>query len=193
MNRDELYRIWKAEKTDKVLQRLPRSFYAEAGRLVSDAKAAFAATGQDQTVKAISAKELEILQRLGKEIAETRMKKIVDAALSRQEIPVGVLADEEAEFAKLIATHIGGHYNFVEELMQGVLEIAAPPSKPAETKLRIVRFLSDFPAIIGVDLKTYGPFKAEDITTLPAENASALISQGIAKQVQYSEGLITVL
>jgi DNA replication factor GINS len=62
-------------------------------------------------------------------------------------------------------------------------------SEPAETRLEVVRFLSDFPAIIGVDLKTYGPFKAEDIATLPVENASALISQGVVKQVRFSEGI----
>jgi DNA replication factor GINS len=193
MNRDNLYRIWKAEKTDKALQRVPKSFYSEVSGLVSDCKTALAATGQDKTLKAISEKELKILQRLGTEIAETRLKKIVEAALSREEVSIGMLAQEEAELAKMIATHIGGHYNFIDELAQGELETPAPSSKPVEVKLEVVRFLSDFPAIIGVDLKTYGPFKAEDIATLPRENASALINQGVAKQVQYSEGLATVL
>jgi DNA replication initiation complex subunit (GINS family) len=104
-----------------------------------------------------------------------------------------MLALEEAELTKMITTHIGGHYNFIDELTQGELETPAPSSKPVEVKLDVVRFLSDFPAIIGVDLKTYGPFKAEDIATLPRENASALINQGVAKQVQYSEGLATLL
>jgi DNA replication factor GINS len=193
MNRDDLYRIWKAEKTDKALQRVPKSFYSEVSRLVSDCKTALAATGQDKILKAISEKELKILQRLGTEIAETRLKKIVEAALSREQVSIGMLAQEEAELAKMIATHIGGHYNFIDELAQGELETPAPSSKPVDVKLEVVRFLSDFPAIIGIDLKTYGPFKAEDIATLPRENASALINQGVAKQVQYSEGLATVL
>lgn len=193
MNRDDLYRIWKAEKTDKALQRVPKSFYSEVSRLVSDCKTALSATGQEKILKAISEKELKILRRLGTEIAETRLKKIVEAALSREEVSIGMLAQEEAELAKMIATHIGGHYNFIDELAQGELETPAPSSKPVEVKLEVVRFLSDFPAIIGVDLKTYGPFKAEDIATLPRENASALINQGVAKQVQYSEGLATVL
>jgi DNA replication factor GINS len=193
MNRDELYRIWKAEKTDRALQNVSKSFYSEISRLVSDCRTALAATGQDKILKAISEEELKILQRLGTEIAETRMKKIVDAALSRQEVSVGTLAQEEAEFSKMIATHIRGHYSFIDELAQGGLEIAPPSGRPAEVKLEVVRFLSDFPAIIGIDLKTYGPFKTEDIATLPTENASALINQGVAKQVRYSEGLATVL
>jgi DNA replication factor GINS len=190
MNRDELYRIWKAEKSDKTLQRLPAPFYAEVRKLLSDCKTSSAATGQDQTQKAIIEREFKILQRLSTEIAKTRMKKIVDAALFGQNVVTGMLGEEEAEFAKIVATHVGDYYRFVDELVGGGLPAEErAPSKPAEVRLEVVRFLSDFPAIIGVDLKTYGPFKSEDIATLPTENASALISQGVVKQVHFSEGI----
>jgi DNA replication factor GINS len=190
MNRDELYQIWKIEKSEKTLQKLPPQFYAEVRKLLSDSRAASAATGQDRTQKAITEKEFKILQRLSTEIAKTRMKKIVDAALSGLRVGTEVLAQEEAEFAKIIATHVGDYYRFVDELGLGSPSSEEKaPSKPAEVGLEVVRFLSDFPAIIGVDLKTYGPFKSEDIATLPAENASALISQGVVKQVRFSEGI----
>jgi DNA replication factor GINS len=39
----------------------------------------------------------------------------------------------------------------------------------------VVRFLVDIPAIIGADLKPYGPFKPEDIATLPLENVEILM------------------
>ena len=192
MNRDELYRIWKAEKSENGLQRLPVSFYTEVRRLLNDCKTASAATGQDRTHKAIAQKEFEILQRLSVEIARTRMKKIVDAALTGESVSTEVLAQEEAEFAKIIATHLGDYCRFVDELGLGALSSEQEaPSEPAKVGLQVVRFLSDFPAIIGVDLKTYGPFKSEDIATLPADNASALINQGVVKQVRFSEGIAT--
>jgi len=192
MNRDELYRIWKTEKSEKTLQRLPSSFYSEVGKLLSDSKVASSATDQDRTQAAIAKKEFEILQRLSRELAETRMKKIVDAAISRQDIATELLTQEEAEFAKRITSHTWDHYRFINEFAQaGAVSENTAPSKPAEERLEVVRFLSDFPAIIGVDLKTYGPFKAEDIATLPAENASALVCQGVVKQVQFSEGMVT--
>jgi hypothetical protein len=31
----------------------------------------------------------------------------------------------------------------------------------------VLRFLADVPAIIGSDMKTYGPFKAEDVASVP--------------------------
>ena len=191
MNRDELYRIWKAEKGEKTLQRLPAPFYAEVRKILSDCKASSAASGQDRIQKAITEREFKILQRLSTEIAKTRMKKIVDAALSGQNVATEMLAEEEAKFAKIVATHVGDYYRFLDELVLGGLSTEERmPSKPAEVRLEVVRFLSDFPAIIGVDLKTYGPFKSEDIATLPAENASALISQGVVKQVRFSEGIM---
>jgi len=194
MNRDDLYRIWKAEKSEKVLQRLPTPFYAEVRKLLNDCRASSAATGQDRTQKAINEKEFKILQRLSTEIAKTRMKKVVDAALSGKGLGSEALAQEEAEFAKTVTTHVGDYYSFVDALVLGGLSTEETAlSRPAEAKLEVVRFLSDFPAIVGVDLKTYGPFKSEDIATLPGENASALIGQGVVKQVHFREGTTPAL
>ena len=41
--------------------------------------------------------------------------------------------------------------------------------------------------IIGVDLEKYGPFKTEDIATIPYENAQALISKNIATKVRWED------
>ena len=45
MNREELYRIWKVEKSEITLQRLNPSFYAEIRKLLSDCMAALADSG----------------------------------------------------------------------------------------------------------------------------------------------------
>jgi len=44
-----------------------------------------------------------------------------------------------------------------------------------------VRILKDIPGIVGVDFKTYGPYKMGELAWLPKENAEALIKQGIAE------------
>lgn len=194
MNRDDLYRIWKTEKNEKSLQQLPSSFYSEVSKILCDSKAASSASGQDRTQAAVSKKEFMILQRLGKEIAETRMRKIIEAVMSRQDLPAEALPKEEAEFAKHVAIHVGDYYRFINELAErSVITEEKGATEPVEVRLEVVRFLSDFPAIIGVDLKTYGPFRAEDVATLPVENASALINQGVARQVRFSEGMVSGL
>ena len=50
-----------------------------------------------------------------------------------------------------------------------------------------VRFVKEFDEIVGVDLEKYGPFKPEDIATIPNENAQALLSNGIALKIRIEE------
>jgi len=51
-------------------------------------------------------------------------------------------------------------------------------------ELMVVRFLQDIPEIVGTDLRIYGPYKKEDVGSLPGENAHALIKQGAAKPIE---------
>ena len=51
----------------------------------------------------------------------------------------------------------------------------------------VIRFLSEVDEIIGADLEKYGPFKAEDIATIPYENAQALITKNIATKVRWED------
>ena len=64
----------------------------------------------------------------------------------------------------------------------GLLEEAA--KKP---KRILVRLLRDVPAIVGADMRPYGPFKREDVAVLPAENALALVGRGVAVEVKIDE------
>ncbi len=65
-----------------------------------------------------------------------------------------------------------------------LLEITSTKHK---TKPVTVRFVKEFDEIVGVDLEKYGPFKPEDIATIPNENAQALISNGVALKVRIEE------
>ena len=50
-----------------------------------------------------------------------------------------------------------------------------------------VRFLSDVNELVGADLEKYGPFKTEDIATIPYENAQALITKNVATKVNLED------
>jgi DNA replication factor GINS len=50
-------------------------------------------------------------------------------------------------------------------------------------ELAVVRFLQDIPEIVGVDLKMYGPYKKEDVGSIPIQNADALIRQGAVRAI----------
>ncbi|MDI6690628.1 MAG: hypothetical protein QME50_02025, partial [Candidatus Bathyarchaeota archaeon] len=73
------------------------------------------------------------------------------------------------------------YLNFSKNIIEGhFLKIKVEK----EHKVVVLRFIKDVPAIIGSDMKTYGPFKSEDIASLPAENAKILIKQGLAEKVE---------
>jgi DNA replication initiation complex subunit (GINS family) len=50
---------------------------------------------------------------------------------------------------------------------------------PAPIEYVKIRFLKDIPAIVGADMKTYGPFKEGEIAELPKPNAEALVKQEV--------------
>lgn len=90
---------------------------------------------------------------------------------------------------RAISNLVGGGEVSAEEMVGVEKKAEAKPVEPEVSKpseLILVRFVQDVPQIIGVDLKTHGPFKAEDIGSLPKENAEALIKQGLAKAIPSS-------
>jgi DNA replication initiation complex subunit (GINS family) len=78
--------------------------------------------------------------------------------------------------------------------MQGQIAESIKVTTKVETKPELVqlhkrstiRFLKSIPAIMGADMKSYGPFVAEDVASLPPQNAQILVKQGLAVMVEVS-------
>ena len=75
----------------------------------------------------------------------------------------------------------------ISGIINGKSKFLETTSSKHKTKPVTVRFVKEFDEIVGVDLEKYGPFKPEDIATIPNENAQALISNGIALKVRIEE------
>lgn len=76
----------------------------------------------------------------------------------------------------IVSATINGKSKFLESISQN-----------HKTKTVVLRFLKDVDQIIGVDLEKYGPFKPEDIATLPYENAQALITKKAATKIHWED------
>jgi DNA replication initiation complex subunit (GINS family) len=50
----------------------------------------------------------------------------------------------------------------------------------------VIRFLKDTPPLVGIDLKNYGPFNADDLANIPYKNAIILINEKFAEKVEFS-------
>ena len=75
----------------------------------------------------------------------------------------------------------------ISGIINGKTKFLEITSTKHKTKPVTVRFVKEFDEIVGVDLEKYGPFKPEDIATIPNENAQALISNGVAIKVRIEE------
>ena len=61
---------------------------------------------------------------------------------------------------------------------------AESPIGESSSNLVVVRLLEDMEQIVGIDLKNYGPFKKEDIATIPEKNAISLVEKNAAMLVK---------
>jgi len=85
--------------------------------------------------------------------------------------------EEQNERTEMIlSATINGKSKFLESLAEN-----------HKIKKVVIRFLSKVDEIVGADLEKYGPFKAEDIATIPYENAQALIAKKIATKVRWED------
>ena len=88
------------------------------------------------------------------------------------------ILDSKRELEERKETILSGTLNGKSKLLESI-------AQSHKIKPTAMRFLQDMEQIVGVDLKNYGPFKTEDIATIPYENASALILKKIAAKIQW--------
>ena len=75
----------------------------------------------------------------------------------------------------------------IHSIINGKSKLVESITNDYKTKPTIIRFLKNADEILCVDSEKYGPFKEEDIATLPNENAQELISNKIATKIRLEE------
>ncbi len=172
---NDLYKAWKTEKTSENAQPLPSDFYQRAAGYLKGLEDD-STTSDTRTIQGrLLLHEKEMAQRLLEEIKETRLQKFVNSVKNDRPITTDGLTEQE----KMLVLQFNESVALFKESKVAKLETA-----PEEiTKLSVVRFLNDVPEIVGVDLKIYGPYKKEEVGSLPNENAQAFVKQGLAKEI----------
>jgi DNA replication factor GINS len=134
-------------------------------------------------------KERQYTDMMLQEIAQLRLRKVVLAELNNMPIESLNLTTEEKRLQVDLRRLISAHSQALKQVLQGKAQRPQEPAEPVAKEkpalaYKVVRFLQPLPAIMGVDMKTYGPFKAEDVASLPSQNSENLIRRGIAKEVE---------
>ncbi len=177
---DELYEAWLKEKEEPELQKLPRDFYRRAADYVKKIKEGRRMLDEKTTKARLMKSEWEYAKRMIKELIALRYEKVLERIREDGDVPVEALTDEEKALYKDAIPLKDSLLSLIKDVSRGVIK----GIKREEERYVLVRFLREVPAIIGSDMKTYGPFKPEDLATIPVENARTLIKQGVAIEVE---------
>jgi DNA replication factor GINS len=178
---DELYDAWKRELENRELEKLSPNFYSriadylrrlkEEGRMLDK-----------RTVKARLLKdEMRNAKRMVHELIQTRYRKLVKKAANGERIPSSFLTTEEKKIYTGVLPLAEAYYSLTENILRGYAQKVNVEQKH---KNAVLRFLKKVPEIIGADMKTYGPFKIEDVASLPLDNSKILVKQGLAERVE---------
>jgi len=175
----DLYKAWKSEKTSQEPRALSSDFYTKTEAYLSGLEQETTSI-DDRTVKGrIALREKEVITRLLRELKETRLRKLVGIIQNGGTINDANLTEEERKLLKEFDNSLQAFRH---------TKVETKPSTPEEiVELSVVRFLQDIPEIVGTDLRIYGPYKKEDVGSLPDQNAKALIIQGVAKEIEVRE------
>ncbi len=174
MDIDELLLILEKSRTGKI-QKIDEDFYDKLRERIEELEELRKKTDNDRELSRIE-DELRTLKRIRRKIFEIRTSKIVRAAWSEVcETESGIEGFEnliEVErnlFRKLVEV--------IKEFKKSIFE-SEPKEEVVEVKSEdgyvLVRVKNDIPEFEGIDGKTY-KLRREDVVTLPALNAKALM------------------
>lgn len=178
----DLYEVWKLELQSTELEKLPSDFYSSVADYLRRLKEEGRMLDK-RTVKArLLRSETQNVKRMLRELVRARYKKLFKKATEGDRIPSEFLTIEEENLLNGVLPLTEAYQTFARNLLQGHLIQMGIVER--EHKNSVLRFLKDVPAIIGTDMKAYGPFKIEDVASLPSENAKILIKQCLAEKVE---------
>lgn len=178
---DELYEAWTKERETKEVQVLLKDFYVKLADYIKKMKEESRML-DEKTVRAkLLRRESNNVTKMVKELIMLRHEKVLRKTITGEIVAKDALTGEEEKLLGEISPSIESYQTLLKDILGGRSPRIEVKEKP---KTMILRFIQEIPAIVGADMKAYGPFKPEDIASLPIENARILIKQSVAVEVE---------
>ena len=184
MDYTTLYEAWKKEKETQKIQPLNKRFFAEISGYIKRLKDEIELLDEQTLLAHLALEKQKNLEKIVTEIIQIRYRKITNTLFNNQQIPSNHLTFEEANIYTGLSSTMREITNITQQILKGQVPDIKGIKRQEESTVLVVRFLTDMPAIVGSNMKTYGPFKAEDIASLPIKNAKSLINRSIAVKVE---------
>jgi DNA replication initiation complex subunit (GINS family) len=187
-----LHEAWENETKRGELQNIPDDFLHEMKNYINQLNKTSA--NADTLSGALTLTERKYANQMLKELTEIRLDKIIKSELNGLPINAQAMIPEEQKLHSNIRQLLSGYRQDIEQAPPRQQPTPVAPRKEPtpqppkvdeqDTELVLIRFLQSLPAIMGIDMKAYGPFQPEELATIPRQNAENLIKRGIAKRVE---------
>ncbi|HXG14235.1 MAG TPA: hypothetical protein VNK25_03795 [Candidatus Nitrosotenuis sp.] len=172
-----LYSVLVREIENDQVQEIDRAFYTSLSEYLGKLKS----EGYDGIENKIKNRLIELITQITSLLLKTRIEK------SQNEMDFTNLLDEEKYILESQQDLLERREMILSATLNGRTKLLESVSKKHKIKPITVRFLRDFDQFVGADFTKYGPFKAEDVATIPNENAQALISKNITVKLNLQE------
>lgn len=176
---------WQEERTSTNLLPLRDSFLQRLREYIENLLTKMKAEDIPELQRHLHETELTNLRFMLNDLIKARINKILLQLINSSNLDFDRLTRQERRFVDQLSRNMRIAFMLEDDLF-------APIDAESTSRSLMIRFIEDHPQISGVDLRTYGPFKADDLAALPAENARALIRRNKAELVsvgvRHSEG-----
>jgi DNA replication initiation complex subunit (GINS family) len=174
---DMLIQNWREEQASKPLQALTAAFTDSVKELVTTLDQALSTLAEGTLQAAVTRKEVEMTKYLWNDLLKIRKQKLEAAVAAGVPVNEEYLLDFEAEYFKSLRG-VAFKYDAGRNIFPDTRV-----NRELSSNYMTIRLVQDAAEFVGLDLRTYGPFKKEDIAYLPKEHAEILITDGKAKRV----------
>lgn len=171
-----IYEHWHKEQTSPVIQKIPDLFYQDSIGYLLRLKRVLETSGIEPLRKQILDEELSQAESMLDNLRRLRLEKISRAATGIAPLRREDLSKEELHLYESLRREVETYQHQIQQ----------PAEKPETERKILIRFLQEVPEFVGVDLNSYGPFRPEDVSAIPIENAAQLIKKNYAMEIEES-------
>ena len=180
MDLDRIYGILLREVENDTVQEIPPDFYELISNYIGEIKS----EGYDGFETKIKSSFVNLVTKMTELFLEIRIYKSISNSNNSEisnllDVEKYIMdSNEELEERKRI---------ILTSTLKGKSKLLGKIGTNHKTTPMVVRFIKNVDQIVGSDLEKYGPFKSEDLATLPFENAQALIQKKVVEKVRWED------
>jgi DNA replication factor GINS len=172
----EAYRLLKKEIENSSIQSIEPDTFQKIAAAVGNLHG----QGYEGVEGKIRDRLAELLANSARLLIQSRMHKLRS---SRNSIDYSKLTDEEKYVYHGISESTSRIEQVISATTKGRVKVLESISVKVRTRQILVRFTGSVESFVGVDTNKYGPFRQEDVASLPFENARSIVESGLAVRV----------